>query len=198
MDTMDDHEIFHFQFEADPCLYDSGKIFSIAYRRNKNETDCVENTILDYNLQNSMNKENGVLDALLQLYPDFPTSTTPFYNTATRITIETISGKLTATVTEDLDAIISYPPIPSSLSHVPTAPITELTPIKPVYMDVNRVKWRGGTYAFKRANEELEGTLCELAILARLANSPYIINLVAIVVNYDNTVRGFLSIHVHW
>jgi serine/threonine protein kinase len=192
MDVSPDEEVFHFQFEADPCLYDSGKKISVAYRRNKNEVDCVENTILDYKPE-PMRKEMGALDALLQVYPDFPTRATSFYDTATRITIETIGGKLTATITEDLDAIIPYPPIPSSLSHVPTVSITEIQRMRAVYMDVDCVKWRGSTYAFKQTGEEVEGTLRELVILDRLAKSPNIINVAAIVVNHDNAIRGFLT-----
>ena len=90
-------------------------MFAIAYRRNKNEPDCVENKILDSKLRE---RTGSALQALWQAYSDFPTSTISFYNTATRIILETI-GRSKA-VTEDLDAMISCLPIPSSLSHIPT------------------------------------------------------------------------------
>ena len=185
-----DEEVVHFRFEADPYLYDSGQMFAIAYRPNRNEPDCMENMIFN---SRAWQKIGNALDAVLLLYPDFPTGTTSFHDTVTCITLATTGGKLTATVTEDLDSIISYLPIPSSLSHIPTVPITELQHIHLVDIDVDRVKWRGSAYAFKKTGEHLEGTLRELAILDRLANSPNIINLVAIVVNHDNTIRGFLT-----
>ena len=67
---------------------------------------------------------NDTLDALLEAYPDF--STISFYDKMTRITIETISGKLTVTITKDLATIISYLPLSPSLSHILTVLITEL------------------------------------------------------------------------
>ena len=62
-------------------------------------------------------KSHSALGALLPVYPDFQTRAYPFHYKVTRITIETIGGKSMATVTGDLEAIISYLPIPSSLSH---------------------------------------------------------------------------------
>jgi hypothetical protein len=102
-----------------------------------------------------------------------------------------------ATVTEDLDAIISHLPILSSLSHVPTVPITDFKHIKLVNMNVDRVKWRGTIYVFEKASVSSEGILRELAIIDGLAKSPNIINLVAVVVNHDNTIRGFLTLFMH-
>ena len=84
--------------------------------------------------------ELDIFLVLLQLYPNFCTRTTSFYNMVMHITIKTIEGKLTATVTEDLDAIISYLPILLSLSHIPTMAITELKHIADVDIDVDRVK----------------------------------------------------------
>ena len=150
----------------------------------------MENMILD---SKTWDKATKAVGALLQVYPDFRNRATTFYDTATRVTIETIGGKLTATVTEDLDALTSYLPIPSSLSHIPTVPITRLKCITDVDIDVDRVKWGRTTYAFKKTGPKLKGTLHELAIIDRLAKSPNIINLVAIVVNHDNTLRGFLT-----
>jgi serine/threonine protein kinase len=186
METDDDEEVVRFQYEGDPRIYDSGKMLNIAYRRNENDPDCVENKIFN---------SEGVteVDALLQVYPDFPPASF-FYDTATRVTLETIDGELKAIVTEDLDAIISYLPIPPSLSHIPTVPIAELEKIDMEnIMDTDRVKWRGDTYAFKRTGVMIEGTLRELAIMDQLAESPNIIDLVAIVVNHDSTIRGFLT-----
>ena len=82
-----DEVVVRFQFEADPCLYDSGRMFAIGYQRNKKEPDCVENMIFD-----SKDNVHGALRALLQVYPDFRTRATSFYDTATRITLETIGG----------------------------------------------------------------------------------------------------------
>lgn len=178
--------LVHVRVEADPCIYDSGKLIVIAYSRNNDEPYCKENEWLD-----SEDPDDVALDELLEIYPDF--HTLPFYDTATRITIKTIDGKLTTTITEDLDTIISYLPIPPSLSHIPIAQIRDLKLITMIDMDVDRVKWRGSTYAFKRTAESHEGTLRELAILHQLANSSNIIDLVAIVVNRDNQIRGFLT-----
>lgn len=73
-------------------------------------------------------------------------------------------------------------------------PIAELEKIDiENIMDTDRVKWRGDTYAFKSTGKMPEGTLRELAIMDQLAESPNIINLVAIVVNHDNAIRGFLT-----
>jgi serine/threonine protein kinase len=180
-------------YEADPLVYDSGKMFSVAYRHNENDPDCVENKLLVAKYDFGVNsKDDRILDALFQLYPHFP-SPLALYDTITRITLETIDGKLTATVDEDLDAIIHYPSVPSSLSHIPTVPIMELKNIFPLCMDVDRVEWQGQSYAFKRVSESPEGTLHELAIIAQLSPSPYIVNLTAIVVNYHHNIRGFLT-----
>lgn len=73
-------------------------------------------------------------------------------------------------------------------------PIAELEKIDiENIMDTDRVKWRGDTYAFKSTGKMPEGPLRELAIMDQLAESPNIINLVAIVVNHDNAIRGFLT-----
>ncbi|KIM43843.1 hypothetical protein M413DRAFT_443723 [Hebeloma cylindrosporum] len=191
IDSLGHGEVVRFRLGADPCLYDSGQMFTVAYGYNENEPDCVENRILN---SKRWEKFGGALDAIQDIFPNFPTGITSFRDTVTRITIETIGGKTTATVTEDLDAIISYLPIPSSLSHIPTVPITDLKHICLLDVDVDRVKWRGKTYAFKRIFQYFQRhTQRELAIIDRLANSPCIINLVAIVVNNDNTIRGFLT-----
>lgn len=39
----------------------------------------------------------------------------------------------------------------------------------------------------------LKGTLRELAIIDQFADSPNIINLIVMVVNHDNAIRGFLT-----
>ena len=179
-----DEEVVRFQYEGDPRIYDSGKMLNIAYRRNKDDPNCMENKILD-------SEDFTEVEALFQVYPDFPPASF-FYDTVTRVTFKTIDGELKVIVTEDLDAIISYLPVPPSLSHIPTVPITELEKINMVDMNVDRVKWRGDTYAFKISGDMLEGTLRELAIIDQLSKSPNIINLVAIVVNHDSTIRGFL------
>jgi serine/threonine protein kinase len=72
-------------------------------------------------------------------------------------------------------------------------PITELQRVRGLDVDVDRVKWQCKTYAFKKTGEDLEGTLRELTILDKLSDSSHILDLTAIVVNCDNTIRGFLS-----
>lgn len=90
-ETDEEEEVVRFQYEGDPRIYDSGKMLNIAYRRNENDPDCVENKIFD---------SEGVteVDALLQFYPDFPPPSF-FYDTVTRVTLETIDGELKAIVT---------------------------------------------------------------------------------------------------
>ncbi|KIM37914.1 hypothetical protein M413DRAFT_448181 [Hebeloma cylindrosporum] len=188
-------EALNFRFLADPCLSYPGKIVSVVYRRNKNEPVCAENAILDYDDDDDLlDKQHEALQALLKAIPDIETRSDFLYDTATCITIETIDGKLTASITEDVDAIISYFPIPLSLSHIPTISVTELKRIRPLHVYVDCVKWQGNTYAFKRSGEDNHhGSSMELTILDRLSKSPNIINLVAIVVNADNTILGFLT-----
>ena len=68
-----DEAVVRFRFEADPCLYDSGRMFAIGYQRNKKEPNCVENMIFD-----SKDNVHGALGALLQVYPDFVLELPPF------------------------------------------------------------------------------------------------------------------------
>ncbi|KIM43850.1 hypothetical protein M413DRAFT_68689, partial [Hebeloma cylindrosporum] len=187
--SFSDAEVSHIRCGEDLCPYGSGQMFTIAYGYSKNEPDCVENRILD-----SKSWENMALEAVQKIYPRFPIGINSSYDTVTHITIETVGGKLTATITEDLDAIIPYLPIPLSLSHILTVPITELKHIRLLDLDVDRVIWRGDTYAFKRIFPDSQRyTERELPVIDRLANSPCIINLVAIVVINDNAIRGFLT-----
>ena len=51
----------------------------------------------------------------------------------------------------------------------------------------------GSTYAFKKTGPDLKCTLHECVIINQLANSPNIINLMAIVINHDNTICGFVT-----
>jgi serine/threonine protein kinase len=75
--------------------------------------------------------------------------------------------------------------------------ISELQRVIGLGLGVDRVKWRGQTFAFKKLGEDLEGNLRELTILDRLCNSPGIIDLKAIVVNQDNSIRGFLMPYMY-
>jgi serine/threonine protein kinase len=120
-------------------------------------------------------------------------SVSHFSDTVTRITIETVEGKPTAAVTEDLDEIIPYLLILPHLSRIPTVQIAKLEKISREAIDVDRVKWRGHAHVFKKTGEILDGTLRELAILDKLSNSPFIIALEAIVVDSDSTIRGILA-----
>jgi serine/threonine protein kinase len=164
----------------------------VFYQRNQNEPEAVENKILDSSYLTDA-KNHAVWDVVNELLPNIP----HFYPTVTGITLKTIGGKLTTTFAEDVDEIVNYLPIPSHLSHIPTVPISELRKVAGLDMDVDRVKCQGETYAFKRTGESLQGTLRELTILDKLSNSPYILDLHVIVVNRDNTIRGFLSPFLH-
>jgi hypothetical protein len=62
---------------------------------------------------------------------------------------------------------------------------------------VDRIKWKGENYVFKKTREDIEGTLHELIVLDKWSESPHIIDLKAIVVNRDNTLRGFLMPFIH-
>ena len=98
-----------------------------------------------------------------------------------------------------MDEIINYLHIPSHLSHILTVPISELRKVEQLDMDVDRVKWKGETYAFTKTGKSLEGTLRELTILDKLSKLPCIIDLCAIIVNRDNTIRVFfISFHSCW
>jgi serine/threonine protein kinase len=152
------------------------------------EPDAVENKILDSSYITDA-KNHAVWAVVHELLPNIP----HLYPTITGITLKTIGGKVTTTFAEDLDAIVGYLPIPLHLSHILTVPIAELQKVKGLDIDVDRVQWKGETYAFKKSGEALEGTLRELTILDKLSESPHILDLKAIVVNRDNTIRGFLS-----
>jgi serine/threonine protein kinase len=167
-------------------------MLTVVYGRNENEPDAVENRILDCE-EDGDDKEHAVLDALDEVLP----SISYFYPTVTRITLETVEGNLTATITEDVDAIVPYLPIPQHLSHISTVPITELRKVETLDMDVDRVKWEGRTFTFKKTGEVLAGTLREPTILDRLCTSPNIIDLKAIVVNRENLIRGFLMPYMY-
>lgn len=169
-------------------------MLTVVYVRNESEPDAVENRILNYE-DGGFDKQLAVLDALYEVFPNIPKSS--LYPTVTRITLKTMDGKLTSAVAEDADEIIPYLPIPSHLSHISTVSITELQKEAVLDMDVDRVEWKGQSFAFKKTGEHLEGTLRELTILDRLCNSPHIIDLKAIVTNKDNRIRGFLMPYIH-
>ena len=173
-------------------VYNSGYQVTVFYQRNWNEPEAVENKILDSSYFTGV-KDNAINDVVFELLPTIP----HFYPTITGITLKTIGGKLTTTFAEGVDEIINYLPIPSHLSHILTVPISELRKVRGLDMDVDRVKWQGETYAFKRTGEDLKGTIRELAILDKLSKSPYILDLHAIVINRDNAIRGFLSPFIH-
>lgn len=131
-------------------------------------------------------KEGAILDALEEVIP----SISFFHPTVTCITLKTVGGNLTAAITEDEK--ISYVPVPSHISHISTVPVTELQKVVSLDADVDRVKWKDQSFAFKKTEENFEETLRELTILDRLRDSSYIIDLKALVVNQDNSMRGFL------
>jgi serine/threonine protein kinase len=159
----------------------------VVYRPNKNNPDSLETRILT--CKERRVKYKTIVNILKEILP----SISQFYPTVTCVTLKTEGGKLTASVTEDVNEIIHYLPIPAHLSHIPTAPITELQKVEGLSTDVDRVEWQGQTWAFKLTGPSLEGTLRELSILDQLSNSPYIIKLKAIIVNHDYTIRGFLT-----
>jgi Protein kinase domain len=172
-----------FDYEADCRIYDSGKNLTMFYKRNADDANAIENRLLESSII-----EADAWDALYEVLP----SITHFYPTITCITIQTIDGKLTTTVTEDTDEIRHYPSVPQNLSHVLKVSITELEKLEVLNFDVDCVRWQGQTYAFKRTGEYLEGTLRELTILDKLSFSPSIISLEAIIVNEDELIRGFI------
>ncbi|KIJ41371.1 hypothetical protein M422DRAFT_209266 [Sphaerobolus stellatus SS14] len=177
-------------YEADPRIYDSGTMLTVVFRRNETWPDAPENGVLDLDLL-ADDTEYAVLGLLIEVLPQIPVS--EFFNTVTRITLETVQGELTTTISEDVEAIISYLPVPQHLSHIMRVPINELLKERKIARNVDRVKWRDQSFAFKRTDiDSLEGTIQELTILNSLRHSQYIIHLDAIVINEDNLVRGFL------
>ena len=192
-DDKNEEKVF-IKYMPDPRLYESERNITLSYHRNEDEPDAIENKILDSPcITVSDDKNHIVCDAINEIFPNIP----HFYPTFTGITMKTVSGILTATFAEDVDAIIPYPPIPSHLSHILTVPITELERYNWLDKDVDRVKWQGEFYAFKKTEENRSGTLHELTILDKLSKSPHIIDLKAIVINRDNTIRGFLTPFFH-
>ena len=183
--TVDGENKAFFNYEADTRIYDSGKKLTLVYKRNTEDPDAVENRLLE----NDDIDGGDAWDALYAALPDI----THFYPTITRVTLQTIDGKLTRTVTEDTDEIRHYLSVPQSLSHIPTVPITELEKLGGLLgMDVDCVRLQGEIYAFKKTGEDAEGTLRELTILDTLSFSPSIVPLRAIIVNEDNLIRGFI------
>jgi serine/threonine protein kinase len=166
-------------------------MLTLAYQRNEKEPDSIENRLLD--CSDDQDKQDIFCDVLEEFLP----SINYFFPTVTQIMLKTVEGKLTTIITEDVDEIIPYPAIPQHLSHVSTMSITELRKTKSFGSDVDRVKWKGQRFAFKRTGESVEGTLRELIILDKLRGSPYIIDLKAIVVNQDNLIRGFLMPYMY-
>ncbi|KIJ46681.1 hypothetical protein M422DRAFT_249841 [Sphaerobolus stellatus SS14] len=177
-------------YEADPRIYDSGTMLTVVFRRNETWPDAPENGVLDLDLL-ADDTEYAVLGLLIEVLPQIPVS--EFFNTVTRITLETVQGELTTTISEDVEAIISYLPVPQHLSHIMRVPINELLKERKIARNVDRVKWRDQSFAFKRTDiDSLGGTIQELTILNSLRHSQYIIHLDAIVIDEDNLVRGFL------
>ena len=186
-----DQEKAYVDYQADPHLYNSGKKLTVAYRRNKDDPDALENRLL--NCKNQSAKQNAILKSLREILP----SISHLYSTVTRITLETVNGNLSQIVTEDVEEIIHYLPIPIQFSHIPTVPVTNLRKVIDLSMDVDRVNWNGETWAFKLTGPNLEGTLREIFVLDQLSDAPYIIKLKAIVTNVDNTIRGFITPYSH-
>jgi serine/threonine protein kinase len=178
----------HIIFDGDPQRYDTGKKLTVLYIPNESDPDAVENRLFNYDEEGGWDKPSFVVNVLIPVMP----SPSLFYPTITCITLHTENGILTPTISEDVDEIVPYLPVPSRLSHMSTVPISELRKESMLDMDMDRVKWNDQTFAFKKTGEHLEGTLRELEILDRLRSSPNIIELTAIVVNQDNTIRGFL------
>ena len=121
----DDEKAF-IEYKAVPEIYDSGLSLTVVYRRNKDHPNAVENNIIDMDPLTG-DKE----DAIFYIVKDLlPTIRSQFNPTITRITLETVQGELTATVSEDVEEIRHYLPIPSHLSHVLTAPIDKLRKVE--------------------------------------------------------------------
>ena len=188
-DYTDDFEKTLIVHAEDPEVYDSGNRLSVFYKRNEVEADSVENQILG--CDDWQEKEDKVLKIFHDVFPTISV----FYPTVTRITVVTVDGKLTTSLSEDTDEITDYLPIPPHLSHLPTVPIAELRKVQALHTDVDLVKWQGQPFAFKKV-EDPEGTIQELTILDKLSNSPNIIDVTRIVVNQDKTIRGFLMPYV--
>ncbi|KAF9483158.1 hypothetical protein BDN70DRAFT_918650 [Pholiota conissans] len=119
-------------YEVNPRIYDSGHMLIVAYIPNWDDPTAFENVLLDYN------PPPGV-EPLKEVFTE-----TNFSK------LETMNGILTSSVTEAVDDIIHYLPIPSHLSHICTVPITEIRKVRMVCMDVDKVRWNGRTFAFKK------------------------------------------------
>ena len=183
----DDEKAF-IAYQSDPEIYDSGLSLTVVYQRNKSHPNAVENNIIDMDPLTG-DKEH----AIYLIVKDFlPTIRSQFCPTITRITLETVQGELAATVSEDVEEIRHYLPIPSHLSHVFTVPIHELRKVTELSVYVHLVTWLGKKFAFKVAEDSLEGTVQEINILDKLRASPGIIDLEAIVTDKDDRIRGFL------
>ncbi|EDR05258.1 uncharacterized protein LACBIDRAFT_303582 [Laccaria bicolor S238N-H82] len=189
-DYTDDFEKTLIVHAEDPEVYDSGNRLSVFYKRNKVEANTVENQILD--CDDWQDKEDKVLKIFHDVFPTISV----FCPTVTRITVVTVDGKLTTSLSEDTDEITIYLPIPPHLSHLPTVPIAELRKVEALHADVDLVKWQSEPFAFKKSVEDPEGTIQELTILDKLSNSPNIIDVTGIVVNQDKTIRGFLMPYI--
>ena len=189
-DYTDDFEKTLIVHAEDPEVYDSGNRLSVFYKRNEVEADSVENQILD--CDDWQDKEDKVLKIFHDVFPTISV----FYPTVTRITVVTVDGKLTTSLSEDTDEITDYLPIPPHLSHLPTVPIAELRKVRALHTDVDLVKWHGQPFAFKKSVEDPEGTIQELTILNKLSNSPNVIDVTRIVINQDKTIRGFLMPYI--
>ncbi|KAF8888363.1 kinase-like domain-containing protein [Gymnopilus junonius] len=179
-----DEETAFVTYGGDRQVYDSGSTICLSYQRNKIEPDAVENKLLQD--MNRFNKTSTNHPKLKNIYP-----------TATLIKIVTSHANLMVTATEDENWRPEFLPIPTFLSHIATVNISELRYENTLSMDVDRVGYRGQTFAFKQAPDEREGGLEEIAILDRLRDSPNIIDLEAIVVDKDNLVRGFMMPYMH-
>lgn len=143
-DYTDDFEKTLIVHAEDPEVYDSGNRLSLFYKRNEVEANSVENQILD--CDDWQDKEDKVLKIFHDVFPTISV----FCPTVTRITVVTVDGKLTTSLSEDTDEITDHLPIPPHLSHLPTVPIVDLRKVQALHTDVDLVKWQGQPFRFQK------------------------------------------------
>jgi serine/threonine protein kinase len=182
-------------YGGDETKYDSAIKVTVSYRYNNHpeEKDCLENRMLAMEEDHEFYAA-GVDASIREYLYKIPF----FFKSITCITIKTVEGQVTLTTSEDEEEIIPYPPVPPLPQGLPRTLLEQLAKItdydeRIISMTVDRVVWNGESYAFKRADEDVDAAVEELTALLRLRDSPAIVHVEAVVVDKENLFRGFLT-----